>query len=118
MGHQSLTCGMQLYGDTLVSGNADSTIKVCFTSSASGFLYSKNFIIVTFSTGWKLDGKLKTSFENLPLQAINSLLFFLNASCLLLLYVFDYKTNLNKAIFNFLCLSSKNIEYLLRKIFL
>lgn len=28
-GHQSLTSGMQLRGNILVSGNADSTIKVC-----------------------------------------------------------------------------------------
>jgi F-box/WD-40 domain protein 7 len=31
IGHQSLTSGMQLRGDLLVSGNADSTIKASFS---------------------------------------------------------------------------------------
>ena len=31
-GHQSLTSGMVLKNNTLVSGNADSTVKVCYIS--------------------------------------------------------------------------------------
>lgn len=57
MGHQSLTSGMELRSNILVSGNADSTVKVwdivtgqCLQTLSGNFFFSKFKLAIRFFT--------------------------------------------------------------------